>query len=58
MKSAKHVTTGAYTTNMAGEALPPFYVLNSSANKLWENFQLKVFEWLEGCHQGQRDLAV
>ena len=57
MKSAKHVTSGAYKTNMAGKALPPFYVFNSSA-KLWENFQLKVFEWLEGCHQGQRDLAV
>ena len=45
IKSARHVT-GAYATNAAGEALPPFYTFDSSAN-LWENFRVKV-EWLEG----------
>ena len=45
VKSARHVT-GAYATNAAGEALPPFYIFDSSA-KLWENFRVKV-EWLEG----------
>jgi hypothetical protein len=42
---APHVP-GAYATNAAGEALPPFYIFDSSA-KLWENFRVKV-EWLEG----------
>jgi hypothetical protein len=30
VKSARHVT-GAYATNAAGEALPPFYIHDSSA---------------------------
>ena len=45
VKSARHVT-GAYATNAAGEALPPFYIFDSGA-KLSENFQVKV-EWLVG----------
>ena len=45
MKSARHVT-GAYATNSAGEALPPFYIFDSSA-KLDENFWVMV-GWLEG----------
>jgi hypothetical protein len=45
VKSARHVT-GAYATNVAGEAVPPFYIFDSSA-KLWENVRVKV-EWLEG----------
>ncbi|KAI2493030.1 hypothetical protein MHU86_21504 [Fragilaria crotonensis] len=45
IKSARHVT-GAYATNVAGEALPPFYIFDSSA-KFRENFRVKV-EWLEG----------
>jgi hypothetical protein len=45
VKSARNVT-GAYPTNAAGEALPPFYIFDSSA-KLWENFRVKV-EWIEG----------
>ena len=44
-KSARHVT-GVYATNAAGEALPPFYIYDSSA-KLDENFRVKV-SWLEG----------
>jgi hypothetical protein len=44
VKSARHVT-GAYATNAAGEALPPFYIYDSSAQP--ENFQVKV-EWLVG----------
>ncbi|KAI2500983.1 hypothetical protein MHU86_13457 [Fragilaria crotonensis] len=44
-KSARHVT-GAYATNSAGEALPPFYIFDSSA-KSDENFRVKV-SWLEG----------
>jgi len=45
VKSARHVT-GAYATNAAGEALPPFYIFDSCA-KTSENFQVKV-EWLVG----------
>ena len=45
MKSARHVT-GAYATNAAGEASPPFYIFDSSA-KSAENFRVKV-SWLEG----------
>ena len=45
VKSARHVT-GAYATNSAGEALPPFYIFDSSA-KSDENFRVKV-EWLVG----------
>jgi hypothetical protein len=45
VKSARHVT-GAYATNAAGEALPPFYIFDSGA-KLSENFQVNV-EWLVG----------
>jgi hypothetical protein len=45
VKSARHVT-GAYATNAAGEALPPFYIFDSSA-KSTENFRVKV-SWLEG----------
>ena len=45
VKSARHAT-GAYATNAAGEALPPFYIFDSGA-KLSENFQVKV-EWLVG----------
>ena len=32
VKSARHVT-GAYATNVAGAALPPFYIFDSSANR-------------------------
>ena len=45
VKSARHVT-GVYATSAAGEALPPMYILDSSA-KSDENFRVKV-EWLEG----------
>ena len=45
MKSVRHVT-GAYATNAAGEALPPFYVFDLSA-KSTENFRVKIL-WLEG----------
>jgi hypothetical protein len=45
VKSARHVT-GVYATNAAGEALPPFYIYDSSA-KSDENFRVKV-SWLEG----------
>jgi hypothetical protein len=45
VKSARHVT-GVYATNAAGEALPPFYIYDSSA-KSDENFRVKVC-WLEG----------
>jgi hypothetical protein len=45
VKSARHVT-GAYATNAAGEALPPFFIYNSSA-KSDDNFWVKV-EWLVG----------
>jgi hypothetical protein len=45
VKSARHVT-GAYATNAAGEALPPFYIFDSCA-KSAENFRVKV-SWLEG----------
>jgi hypothetical protein len=45
VKSARHVT-GAYATNAAGEALPPFYIFDSCA-KTSENFRVKV-EWLVG----------
>ena len=45
VKSARHVT-GAYATTAAGEALPPFYIFDSSA-KSEENFRVKV-EWLAG----------
>jgi hypothetical protein len=43
VKSARHVT-GAYATNSAGEALPPFYIFDSCA-KSHENFRVKV-DWL------------
>ena len=45
IKSARHVT-GVYATTAAGEALPPFYIFDSSA-KSEENFRVKV-EWLDG----------
>ena len=45
VKSARHVT-GVYATNAAGEALPPFYIYDSSA-KSDEKFRVKV-SWLEG----------
>ena len=45
VKSARHVT-GAYATTAAGEALPPFYIFDSSA-KSEDNFRVKV-EWLVG----------
>ncbi len=45
VKSAQHVM-GAYATNAAGEALPPFYIFDSCA-KTSENFRVKV-EWLVG----------
>ena len=45
VKSARHVT-GAYATNAAGEALPPFYIFDSSA-KSEENFRVRV-SWLTG----------
>ena len=45
VKSARHVT-GAYATNAAGEALPPFYIFDSSA-KSDDNFRVKV-DWLVG----------
>ena len=45
VKSARHVT-GAYATNTAGEALPPFYIYDSSA-KSDDNFRVKV-DWLVG----------
>ncbi len=45
VKSARHVT-GAYVTNAAGEALPPFFIFNSSA-KSTENFCVKTL-WLDG----------
>ena len=36
VKSARHIT-GVYATNAAGEALPPFYIYDSSA-KVEANF--------------------
>ena len=45
VKSARHVT-GVYATTAAGEALPPFYIFDSSA-KVEENFRVKM-EWLVG----------
>jgi hypothetical protein len=45
VKSARHVT-GAYATNAAGEALPPFFIYDSSA-KSEGNFCVKV-DWLVG----------
>jgi hypothetical protein len=45
VKSARHVT-GAYATNAAGEALPPFYIYDSAA-KSDDNFRVKV-NWLVG----------
>ena len=40
LKAARHVT-GAYATNAAGEALPPFYLYNSSAKSDYK-FRVKV----------------
>ena len=45
VKSARHMT-GAYATNAAGKALPPFYIYDSSA-KTDANFRVKV-DWLVG----------
>jgi hypothetical protein len=45
VKSARHVT-GVYATTAAGEALPPFYICDSSA-KCDENFRVRV-AWLAG----------
>ncbi len=45
VKPARHVT-GAYATNATGEALPPFFIYNSSA-KSEGNFRFKV-DWLVG----------
>ena len=44
VKSACQHVTGAYATTAAGEALPPFYIFDSSA-KSEENFSVRV-EWL------------
>ena len=44
VKSARHVN-GDYATNAAGEALPPFYIFDSSA-KSTEIFHVKIL-WLE-----------
>ena len=45
VKLARHVT-GCYATNSAGEALPPFYIFDSSA-KNEDNFRVNT-EWLVG----------
>ena len=45
VKSGRHVT-GVYATNTAGEALPPFYIFDSTA-KSGENFCIKM-DWLVG----------
>ncbi|KAI2506187.1 hypothetical protein MHU86_8222 [Fragilaria crotonensis] len=45
VKSGRHVT-GVYATNAEGEALPPFYIFDSTA-KTDENFRVKV-DWLVG----------
>jgi hypothetical protein len=45
VKSGRHVT-GVYATNADGEALPPFYIFDSTA-KLEENFRVKM-NWLAG----------
>ena len=45
VKSGRHVT-GVYATNAAGEALPPFYIFDSTA-KPEENFRFKM-NWLVG----------
>ena len=45
VKSARHVT-GVYATAAAGEALPPFYIFDSST-KSEDKFRVNV-EWLVG----------
>jgi hypothetical protein len=45
VKSGRHVT-GVYATNAEGEALPPFYIFDSTA-KSEENFRVKM-DWLVG----------
>jgi len=45
VKSGRHVT-GVYATNAAGEALPPFYIFDSTA-KSEDNFRVKI-DWLVG----------
>ena len=45
VKSGRHVT-GVYATNAEGEALPPFYIFDSTA-KSDENFRFKM-DWLVG----------
>ena len=45
VKSGQHFT-GVYATNAEGEALPPFYIFDSTA-KFDENFRVKV-DWLAG----------
>jgi hypothetical protein len=45
VKSGRHVT-GVYATNAEGEALPPFYIFDSTA-KSDENFRVKM-DWLVG----------
>ena len=45
VKSGRHVT-GVYATNAEGEALPPFYIFDSTA-KSEENFRVKI-DWLVG----------
>ena len=45
VKSGRHVT-GVYATNAEGEALPPFYIFDSTA-KSEENFRVKM-DWIVG----------
>jgi hypothetical protein len=45
VKSSRHVT-GAYATNSAGKALPPFFIFDSGA-KVENKFRVKA-EWLRG----------
>jgi hypothetical protein len=45
VKSGRHVT-GVYATNAEGEALPPFYIFDSTA-KSDDNFRVKM-DWLVG----------
>jgi hypothetical protein len=45
VKAGRHVT-GAYATNAEGEALPPFYIFDSTA-KSDDNFRVKI-DWLVG----------
>ena len=55
VKSGRHVT-GVYATNAAGEALPPFYIFDSTA-KCEENFASR-WTGLLVCLQSQGGLAA